>query len=291
MKLLCSVLLNSTLLLSLSPFVLAAPTTSTQHRRQDAEDQSWDQSWIRKWTAIGDSYSAGIGAGNRLDEACARYDQSYPSFIQNDPDMGDPANREFMYLSCSGAVSKEMLDKQIPNVPDGQDVITISAGGNDLQESDGLLDSALPASLDALYAAAKAKLAPGGTVYVTGYAQFWGNSEQCNGITWAFYQGLGYAQLNPLPAYLLIGWRGAMNRLVLKANQRIREAVERAGPQFVFVDYDEEYELIHGRFCEEEVVEDSPNRDNLLFYQWNTVDKTPDEPGRKRYDGEDPGTF
>ncbi|KAF2870443.1 SGNH hydrolase-type esterase domain-containing protein [Massariosphaeria phaeospora] len=293
----------------------AAPAiTSHLHPKLARQDNQnpWDQSWIRKWTAIGDSYSAGIGAGQRLDADCARYDQSYPMFIQNEPDMGDAANRQFTYLSCSGAVSKDMLANQIPKVPDGQDVITISAGGNDvgladilnhcifqwlstyptvlcnavqLTKTDGLIDTDLPGNLDALLAAAKTKLTPGGTMYVTGYARFWGENSQCDGVTWSLWPN------NPAPAYLGLGKRQTMNYLVTKTNQRIREAVERAGSQAVFVDYDEEFELMYGRFCEDGVAETDANRENLLFYQWHTIDEEPSEPGRKRNADDEPGTF
>ncbi|KAJ4307499.1 hypothetical protein N0V84_012688 [Fusarium piperis] len=84
---------------------------------------------IRKLAAIGDSYSAGIGAGDRLgsiydalkmavvsepgpsgafpntmdtesnlatqDFACARYDHAYPYLVNQDSRIGDPSGRKF----------------------------------------------------------------------------------------------------------------------------------------------------------------------------------------------------
>ncbi|OBT40677.1 hypothetical protein VE00_08681 [Pseudogymnoascus sp. WSF 3629] len=99
-----------------------------------------DLSSIKKLAAIGDSYSAGIGAGNRLgsifdaftggtDWACSRYDRSYPKIISNDPRLGSP---NFQFVSCSGAVAKEVVEKQIPLLDNNQDAILLSVGGNDV---------------------------------------------------------------------------------------------------------------------------------------------------------------
>ncbi|KAF4436965.1 integrin alpha n-terminal [Fusarium austroafricanum] len=98
---------------------------------------------IRKLAAIGDSYSAGIGAGDRLgtvfdafkdgsDYACGRYNQAYPYLVNQDSRIGNPSERTFQFLSCSGAVTKDVLDKQIPKLDDNQDAITLSIGGNDV---------------------------------------------------------------------------------------------------------------------------------------------------------------
>ncbi|KAB5550778.1 SGNH hydrolase-type esterase domain-containing protein, partial [Coniochaeta sp. 2T2.1] len=94
--------------------------------------------------AIGDSYSAGIGAGNRLgsfldalnsqrDWACSRYDHAYPYLVNNDPSLGDPSKRTFQFLSCSGALSKDVLEKQIPRLSSDQQAILLSVGGNDVE--------------------------------------------------------------------------------------------------------------------------------------------------------------
>ncbi|KAH7128006.1 SGNH hydrolase-type esterase domain-containing protein [Dactylonectria estremocensis] len=103
-----------------------------------------DFSWINKIAAIGDSYSAGIGAGDRLggisdaldptsDWACSRYTGSYPYLVSNDERLGDAANRNFQFKSCSGAVSKDVLEQQIPALDADQQVILLSIGGNDVE--------------------------------------------------------------------------------------------------------------------------------------------------------------
>jgi lysophospholipase L1-like esterase len=268
--------------------------------RQDDTD-IWNFDWISKWAAIGDSYAAGIGAGKLIDnEGCSRYDQSYPSQMESDDGLGDSLDRTFAFLACSGAVSNDVITKQLPKVEDGQDVITLSAGGNDvnlirilnqcvyqfptilelcetaLAETEKEIDTVLPGNLDALLEATKKKLSPEGSIFVTGYARFFGTGTmQCDNISWSIFP-------RPNKVYLTQDHRNAMNRLVLKANTQLKEAVNRAGPQVVFVDYDWYFELIQGRFCEDHITETASNRQGLLFYNWETVDEQPNEPGRKR---------
>ncbi|KAM0433675.1 hypothetical protein ACHAQK_009109 [Fusarium lateritium] len=109
----------------------------------EPRDVQHDELYIHKLAAIGDSYSAGIGAGDRLgsiydalksgsDFACARYDHAYPYLVNQDERIGKPDGRKFQFLSCSGAVIKDVVDKQIPELDSNQDAITLSIGGNDI---------------------------------------------------------------------------------------------------------------------------------------------------------------
>lgn len=66
------------------------------------------------------------------DWACSRYDNAYPSFVHNDPRLGDPKNRKFQFLSCSGAVTDDVLQKQIPDLDQGQQAIMLSIVMNSL---------------------------------------------------------------------------------------------------------------------------------------------------------------
>ncbi|KAH6949082.1 SGNH hydrolase-type esterase domain-containing protein, partial [Fusarium avenaceum] len=96
-----------------------------------------DLTFIKKLAAVGDSYSAGIGAGDGLqgegDENCRRYDHSYPYLINQDERLGDASKRKFQFKSCSGAVIKNVIEDQLPNIDSGQQVILLSAGGNDAE--------------------------------------------------------------------------------------------------------------------------------------------------------------
>ncbi|KAF4990980.1 hypothetical protein FDECE_14187 [Fusarium decemcellulare] len=101
-----------------------------------------DLTFIKKLAAIGDSYSAGIGAGDGLheegastsqDENCRRYDHSYPYLINQDERLGNPSNRKFQFKSCSGAVIQNVIEDQIPSIDSDQQIILLSAGGNDAE--------------------------------------------------------------------------------------------------------------------------------------------------------------
>ncbi|KAL2076239.1 hypothetical protein VTL71DRAFT_1182 [Oculimacula yallundae] len=114
---------------------------------------SWDPedlSSIKKLAAIGDSYSAGIGAGDRLGSiydaltggtgqlfsynprmlGCSRYKMAHPAIISRDSRLGKPA---FQFKSCSGAVSADIIKNQIPGLDSNQDAILLSVGGNDVE--------------------------------------------------------------------------------------------------------------------------------------------------------------
>ncbi|KAF3392625.1 hypothetical protein F1880_008918 [Penicillium rolfsii] len=103
--------------------------------RDDSEFDPEDLSFIKSIAAIGDSYSAGIGAGERIDWSCSRYDNAYPYLTHTDERLGDPSARNFEFRSCSGAVIDDVLKKQIPYINGNQQVILLSAGGNDAQLS------------------------------------------------------------------------------------------------------------------------------------------------------------
>lgn len=55
---------------------------------------------LANWVAVGDSWSAGIGAGTQVDwnYKCARYSESYPMQLSR----YEPMTREFDFLACTG---------------------------------------------------------------------------------------------------------------------------------------------------------------------------------------------
>lgn len=59
---------------------------------------------------------------------CRRYDHSYPWLIHQDPRLGDEEDRTFQFESCSGALSQDVIDKQIPELDSDQQIILLSAG-------------------------------------------------------------------------------------------------------------------------------------------------------------------
>ena len=66
-----------------------------------------------------------------------------------------------------------------------------------------------------------------------------------------------------------------MNRVVVKMNNALQAAVQRAGDQVVFVDYDDYVGFLGGRYCLPGVDEskgNGANRDFLFFYEMKTTD-------------------
>jgi lysophospholipase L1-like esterase len=138
------------------------------------------------YAALGDSYSAGAGVGGALDggtlDACGRSALSYPMLLA--PTL--PAE-EMQFLACGGATAAS-IQTQAAQILAGTDVVTLTAGGNDIGFSpligtcmssswrctsataiaESLARHTLPARLDATFAAV-ARQAPGATIYVLGY--------------------------------------------------------------------------------------------------------------------------
>lgn len=102
---------------------------------------------LRSYMAIGDSFSAGNGAGDLVSPdqpKCRRTSGSYVYQLLNDPiywQFVDPGN-PFEFNACSGAITSEIQNNQILNPTTqnppykpfirGADLYTMSAGGNDL---------------------------------------------------------------------------------------------------------------------------------------------------------------
>ena len=88
-----------------------------------------------RWTAFGDSYTAGPGAGT-LDPSnsgrCARCNGSYVRQLANDwPYTG---SNNFTFEACSGAVTADVINDQIPTIPADYppDLVVLTIGGNDV---------------------------------------------------------------------------------------------------------------------------------------------------------------
>ena len=102
---------------------------------------------LRSYMAIGDSFSAGNGAGDLVSPdqpKCRRTSGSYVYQLLNDPiywEFVDPGN-PFEFNACSGAITSQIQNNQILNPTTqnppynpfirGADLYTMSAGGNDL---------------------------------------------------------------------------------------------------------------------------------------------------------------
>lgn len=230
--------------------------------------------------------------------SCSRYDGGYPHLIDKDPQFGTNPNRTAQFMGCSGVTSSQVLKQQIPRLEDDLDIITVSAGGNDvvlgpvldscifqwrrgtnqgcekaLNHTQELIDNELSSNLDTLLQALLAKLSPEGTIYYPGYTQFFGDSRFCDNVTWSVWPRMAEKDKQRLTAKR----RAHMNSMVAQVNDKILNATKHAGTRVVYVDFDWAFEQVNGRFCEEGVEEPDPDRAGLLYFEWMTLD-----------DGEDP---
>lgn len=217
--------------------------------------------------------------------------------MNTDARMGDNNAREFQFLACSGATSPQILANQVPQIQDGVQVITVTAGGNDagfanvlkkciypvFGKSNLLCDQALSEvdavirspefreNIKSLIAGALAKLGTDGRLYYVGYAPFFdAESTQCNEVSWSV------ADLDRLvgggSAKLSTSIRSQINVLVSRTNAILDELIQASGDNVVFVDYSGWVSQVGGRFCEEGVKEPYANSPDLFFYEWGTVD-------------------
>jgi lysophospholipase L1-like esterase len=126
----------------------AAATVIPKELIKRAGDPS-DFSWVKRWAAIGDSYTAGIGAGAPLgrvfsdeleitlpdgkisghgDWYCSRYNRAYPKLIEYQ--FGSHVE-DFQFIACSGDRTEQIF-QQAQHLKGDLDFVTLTAGGNDL---------------------------------------------------------------------------------------------------------------------------------------------------------------
>ncbi|KZM20131.1 uncharacterized protein EKO05_0002814 [Ascochyta rabiei] len=291
---------------------LTAVTTSTNplHRATDiALSSAVDLSWIQNLASIGDSYAAGLGSGKRVDFACSRYNAAYPSIVHESLHARN-TDSTHQFLACSGADTAEILAKQVPALHTNLDLITISAGGNDIgltpilsncvyqfymagedacQKSVGEAqekignDTQLYQNVTRLIEATKPYLnSTHGLIHVTGYARFFGTGDDsCDNVTWAVWRNVERHK-----QYLKLEMRQALNNMVLSVNAVLRRATEAAGPNVHFIDYDARIAALQGRYCELGVHEPDPNRRALVLYEWDTVDRGENKTGLQNSTGD-----
>lgn len=261
--------------------------------------------WINKFASIGDSYAAGLGAGERIDYSCSRYALSHPNLLQSSH-LGDNPNRKHQFLACSGAAIGDVLQNQVPALEHNLDLLTISAGGNDIGLSPILNSCIYQFHMDneddcrnavkkaqrkiADEAQLYAKVAnlidavtprmnkTHGIIYLTGYAGFFGTDDKmCDNVTWSVWRSVKHEK-----QFLKLDIREQLNDMVHSVNNIIRTAAEDAGHNVRFIDYNDHIKHRRGRYCEAGVQEPSPNRVNLSFYEWDTVDNAENSSELKR---------
>ncbi|MFE5580974.1 SGNH/GDSL hydrolase family protein [Kitasatospora sp. NPDC056531] len=148
------------------------------------------------FVALGDSYSAGVGAGGYLSDSgsCERSTNAYAYLWKN---AHKPST--FSFVACSGARTGDVLNSQISAVNSGTTLVSLTIGGNDAGFADtmktcvlgsdsdclnavntakGYALNTLPAQLDRVYSAIHAK-APNAHVVVMGYPHLYKVGGSC----------------------------------------------------------------------------------------------------------------
>ncbi|CAM1510069.1 Fc.00g004040.m01.CDS01 [Cosmosporella sp. VM-42] len=99
--------------IAISPFQRLAGNASIPIGLAPRQENSFDPghlAFIKQLAAIGDSYSAGIGASDRLGGIR----------VNEDPRLGDSSKRTFQFESYSGAVIDDVIKKQVPSIDSNQ---------------------------------------------------------------------------------------------------------------------------------------------------------------------------
>ncbi|MGW1840309.1 SGNH/GDSL hydrolase family protein [Streptomyces sp. NPDC002067] len=149
------------------------------------------------YVALGDSYSAGVGAGSydSASGSCKRSTKAYAALwaAANSPSSFD-------FTACSGAKTGDVLNGQLAPLSSSTGLVSISVGGNDAGFTDtmttcalqgesaclaavskavGYIDDTLPGQLDGVYGAISEK-APSAHVVVLGYPHFYKLDGSCS---------------------------------------------------------------------------------------------------------------
>ncbi|CAN9290399.1 unnamed protein product [Alternaria alternata] len=191
-------------------------------RKRDSDPSNME--WIKRWAAIGDSYTAGIGAGRPLGH-----------MITAD---------EVAIRVPSG------LDEQAKALKGKLDFVTFTSGGNDLCLAKIIADcimlpygktsacetviakaqenvkSMIKGNIKEILEALDEKMNKDGIVVVNGYAQFFDSTtDNCDHQSWDIFW---FLPLGITYRALTISRRNTFNQLVLDINQSIGDAVNEA---------------------------------------------------------------
>jgi lysophospholipase L1-like esterase len=146
------------------------------------------------YTALGDSYSSGVGTRTYYSDSgsCYRGPNAYP--VKVAAALGAPLT----FAACSGARVPDVLN-QLGSLNASTAFVTVSVGGNDagfadvitrcalpwpwtctaeINNANNYIRNTLPGTLDNLYTQIRAK-APSARVVVVGYPRLF-NGEECN---------------------------------------------------------------------------------------------------------------
>lgn len=152
---------------------------------------------MSSYVALGDSYAAGVGAGERRGEVY-RTDAGYPLEVSRRTGL------DLAYQAVLGATIEDVLRDQVPALGPQTELVTITVGGNDIgfvpvllevvrpawasdseraiAEARTLLREVLPARLRMLLAEVRGR-APRAELLVTGYPRLFNGVSDCSLLT------------------------------------------------------------------------------------------------------------
>ncbi|MFF5531696.1 SGNH/GDSL hydrolase family protein [Streptomyces cinerochromogenes] len=148
------------------------------------------------YVALGDSYSAGVGAGDYLASGreCKRSSRAFPVLWAE-----AHAPTSFAFAACNGAGTTDVLTEQLGHLSPRTGLVTLTVGGSDtgfvrviascalggtggcrsaLSQARNAMDGSLSAGLDRLYTAIRNR-APAARVVVLGYPHLYHLQGAC----------------------------------------------------------------------------------------------------------------
>ncbi|WP_443071729.1 SGNH/GDSL hydrolase family protein [Streptomyces sp. NBC_01477] len=163
------------------------------------------------YVALGDSYSAGNGAGNYISSSgdCHRSNSAYPALWASAHSASS-----FTFAACSGAVTSDVTGSQLGGLSSSTTLVSLTIGGNDagfadvmttcvtgsdstcvnrVSQAETFVHNTLPGRLDTVYNAIRAK-APNARVVVLGYPDMYDLSAWiCVGLSSTKHQKIDEA--------------------------------------------------------------------------------------------------
>ncbi|MBP2327719.1 lysophospholipase L1-like esterase [Kibdelosporangium banguiense] len=147
------------------------------------------------YTALGDSYSSGVGTRTYYADSgsCKRSSYAFPVLV------AQRTGTQLTFAACSGARVADVQNNQLGSLNASTAYVTVSAGGNDagfsnvisacarpwpytctseITTANNTIRNTLPGRLDSLYTAIRNR-APSAKVIVVGYPRVF-NGEECN---------------------------------------------------------------------------------------------------------------
>ncbi|KAK3897846.1 SGNH hydrolase-type esterase domain-containing protein [Staphylotrichum tortipilum] len=283
------------------------PVDGLQRRQIGSDPTSFN--WVRRFAAVGDSYTAGIGSGEQLgglfhnfnDWSCSRYDLSYPMILQQ---WVGSSIEDFQYPACTGDQTWQVYN-QINALAGNLDLVTLTAGGNDLclvdiikdcivlafydeatcnailQKAEQNLANIMRSNIKEMLLALNSKMATNGIVVYNSYARFFNtDNEKCaTDEDWGLFPWVAYTWLGirstPLP--LTIARRQRFNTLTAGLNDLIREVIHDVADEVNYKIGFNNWDLwpiegVDGQMCSPSSSGAYPDRNqpDLLFFKPDT---------------------